>query len=96
MGRTCRRASQRPLARADCLPDRAFHRRAFAELIVLAGHRTHLVLQEKSQCQPERFTLGFDGFLYSGSRRTVRHRTGHRESGRMVRAVLRQHLGTAV
>ena len=69
---------------------------SIGELIVLAGHRTHLVLQEKSQCQPERFTLGFGGFLYSGSRRIVRHRTGHRESRRMVRAVLRQHLGTAV
>lgn len=37
MGIRCQRASQRPLAGSDCLPDRTFHRCALAELIVYSA-----------------------------------------------------------
>ena len=44
MGIRCQRASQRPLAGSDCLPDRTFHRCALAELIVYSGHCTGVLL----------------------------------------------------
>ena len=43
-GNPLQRASQRPLAGSDCLPDRTFHRCALAELIVYSGHCTGVLL----------------------------------------------------
>ena len=63
MGIRCQRASQRPLAGSDCLPDRTFHRCALAELIVYSGHCTGVLLQKESDANLKGSLLALTGSM---------------------------------
>ena len=96
MGGSCRRAACRPLAGAHHLYDRTEHRRAPAEPALSARHRAGILLQAVPRRRPERFADSPDDIIRLGGRDTLRRGARHRDRGRMVRALLREHAGHEV
>ena len=96
MGRRSRPAAQRPLDYPHRLFDGIEYRCSLAELALSARHRTGILLQENSKRYRQRFVIGTRRFRRTRSCRTLRYRTGHRKSRRLVRTAVRQLTGHAV
>ena len=90
MGRRSRPAAQRPLDYPHRLSDRIEYRCALIELALSACHRIGILLQKNAECYRQRFVNSAIRFNGARCSRALRHRTGYRESRRLVWTVVRQ------